>query len=270
MFSVEMIWSQVKQRVQVRNNTFKMKNVLALTNQSISEVTADDWSKCVRHVVDEENMYAILDGIQNLPLINIQPVIIDLNESESDDEWEELEEVEVEVDLEVDLEVEVEVEVDSQRENVLDYLEVLVEDEEVMQEEAVEQAVEGAVEEVEDKEQEEGVEEEAELEEMEVLVEQEFDNKPFRHLSENSYQCLLCYKNVVRFSALLKHLRSHKQCSKCGKCFAGRFGAKSCKRHEQKCKGLKRDDLKCDFCLKKVRFKSKLKDHKKTCLKRPL
>jgi hypothetical protein len=270
MFSVEMIWSQIKQRVQVRNNTFKMKNVLELIKQSIEEVSADHWSKCVRHVIEEEDMYATLDGIQNLPLVNIQPVIIDLNETDSDDEWEEVEEEEEAGETESIAEVDVAlIEVEEVGLEVEDIEQEDIVQEEALVEEAVVEAVEEPVEEAEVEEMEVLVEEaELEVVEMEVLVEGEYDKKPYRHLSDNSYQCLLCYQPFQTLAALLTHLRCHKQCSKCRKKFGGRNGAQKNKRHEPKCKGIKK--FECDFCLKILPFKSRLTRHKKTCRKRPL
>jgi hypothetical protein len=56
---IEIIWSQIKQRVQVQNNTFKMKNVFALIKQSMEEVTAaprntECWTTIPRKSLAEE------------------------------------------------------------------------------------------------------------------------------------------------------------------------------------------------------------------------
>jgi hypothetical protein len=60
---IEMVWAWVKNKIKISNNTFKTKDVLALTRKVMEEVPLDLWGNCVRHVIEEEDMYAKLDSI---------------------------------------------------------------------------------------------------------------------------------------------------------------------------------------------------------------
>lgn len=55
---IELIWAQSKGGVAIKNNTFKLSDVKKLLEESISNVTADNWRKAELHVIKlEEEMY---------------------------------------------------------------------------------------------------------------------------------------------------------------------------------------------------------------------
>ena len=51
---IEMIWSFIKRKVADRNVTYKIRDVLHLTEQAFKEVTPEFWQSCIRHCVQEE------------------------------------------------------------------------------------------------------------------------------------------------------------------------------------------------------------------------
>lgn len=60
---IELIWAQVKGYVGRRNKTFKMPELKALLAESLTRIGAEQWKKCVDHVVEEEKKMKNLDGI---------------------------------------------------------------------------------------------------------------------------------------------------------------------------------------------------------------
>lgn len=81
---IELIWAQIKNEVARNNTTFKMADLKILFENAVSAVTAVSWSKCVQHVIKEEDKFWDLDPqIETI----IEPLIITLgnDDSESDD-----------------------------------------------------------------------------------------------------------------------------------------------------------------------------------------
>ncbi len=51
---IELIWAQVKRKVAVENRKFTVKGVEDLAKKAISEVTAENWQKCIEKVIKVE------------------------------------------------------------------------------------------------------------------------------------------------------------------------------------------------------------------------
>lgn len=83
MNPIELIWAQVKGYVARNNTTFKLSDVKNLFNKAISEVTSENWQKCIRHVTEIEKKMWELDNIID---ITIEPIVISLeSDGESSD-----------------------------------------------------------------------------------------------------------------------------------------------------------------------------------------
>ena len=79
---IELIWAQIKHEVSVNNTTFKMADVKILTNAALDNVSIENWTKCVKHVIKIENELRRVEGIHDA----VDPVIIQLDSSSSDDD----------------------------------------------------------------------------------------------------------------------------------------------------------------------------------------
>lgn len=83
---IELIWAQLKGYVARHNTTFKLNDVKVLLQEAVESITANSWTKCIEHVLKEEQKMWDLDvHIDN----TIEPIIITLgadsgSESESD------------------------------------------------------------------------------------------------------------------------------------------------------------------------------------------
>lgn len=77
---IELIWAQVKGEVRRNNTTYKMSELKNLLTDSLTKVTAEQWKKCVEHVIKEEQRMWDLDGMVDEL---IEPIIISLNEDSS-------------------------------------------------------------------------------------------------------------------------------------------------------------------------------------------
>lgn len=78
---IELIWAQIKGEVANKNTTFKLKEVKVLLNEAIDGVTADNWQKCIEHVIKQEQKMWDLDT--NAEVI-VDPLIITLGSENSD------------------------------------------------------------------------------------------------------------------------------------------------------------------------------------------
>lgn len=88
---IEMIWANVKRKVGTRNFTFKMKDILELTEAAIDSVTAEDWRNCCRHVRTIEDRYWAEEIVIDRA---IEPITFQVTSSDSgtdtasdSDEW---------------------------------------------------------------------------------------------------------------------------------------------------------------------------------------
>jgi transposase len=54
---IELIWANMKGKVAAKNLTFKFKDVQALVDDAIGDITSDDWKSCVKHVETVESGY---------------------------------------------------------------------------------------------------------------------------------------------------------------------------------------------------------------------
>ena len=78
--AIELIWALVKKAVAARN-TGKIKEVMQLTKQVLSEVTKEQWETVIRHTIDMENGYWKADGLTE----EVEPIIVHIGSDESDD-----------------------------------------------------------------------------------------------------------------------------------------------------------------------------------------
>ncbi|XP_066596594.1 uncharacterized protein [Prorops nasuta] len=60
---IEMVWSMVKQYVKSHNTTFKVQDVKKLLEEGIANVTAENWTNFIRHVIKEEDKFFEIDHI---------------------------------------------------------------------------------------------------------------------------------------------------------------------------------------------------------------
>lgn len=81
--AIELIWAQVKTEVAKKNTTFKIKDVKSLVTEALSNVSAANWRKAIKHTIKVEDAFRKVDFGENCPLV--ERVVIDLNDdSESD------------------------------------------------------------------------------------------------------------------------------------------------------------------------------------------
>ena len=82
---IELIWANLKNRIALDNKTFKLKDVEVMVHEGFQRIDQPTWSNCVDHVADViEKRYWQQDG-----LVEIEPVVIELDSSDddSDDEF---------------------------------------------------------------------------------------------------------------------------------------------------------------------------------------
>ena len=80
---IELIWANCKNSVARNNSTFKMADVKVLINAAFGRITPEVWARCEDHVLKIEENYWRTDLVAES---TIQPVIINLAESDSDSE----------------------------------------------------------------------------------------------------------------------------------------------------------------------------------------
>lgn len=76
---IELIWAQIKNEVASKNTTFKLADVKVLLEQAMNNVTPDNWSNVVRHVLKLEDKFREADMIME----NIPELVIHLGSDES-------------------------------------------------------------------------------------------------------------------------------------------------------------------------------------------
>ncbi|XP_031340996.1 uncharacterized protein LOC116169109 [Photinus pyralis] len=79
---IELIWAYVKNKVAKLNTTFKIKDVLDLCKATLEDVPKSVWANCVHHAKKVEDMYR---EKENLIDVAIEPLVINLNDEDSDD-----------------------------------------------------------------------------------------------------------------------------------------------------------------------------------------
>lgn len=88
---IDMIWAMVKGHVKRNNTTFKIGDVKRLLQEGLERVTAENWSNCVRHVINEEQNFWEIDKIVDRMIDNMAPIRFsvgpdyDTDSSDSDD-----------------------------------------------------------------------------------------------------------------------------------------------------------------------------------------
>lgn len=84
---IEMAWAQIKHFIRDRNTSgdFSISKLRELLDEAIASVTAVDWEKFCRHVIDIENKFWETDYMME----EIEPIIIqvgtDTDDSDTDD-----------------------------------------------------------------------------------------------------------------------------------------------------------------------------------------
>lgn len=79
---IELIWARVKQEVASKNITFKPNDAERLLREAVDNVTAVHWHDCVEHVKKMEAKFRECD----VPESNLEPVIIPLDASDTEEE----------------------------------------------------------------------------------------------------------------------------------------------------------------------------------------
>jgi hypothetical protein len=99
-------------------------------------------------------------------------------------------------------------------------------------------------------------------------VEEKIMEKTFREIEKNKFECLRCLNIICKKSNILKHYKSHNNCSKCGKEFSGQSASGNLKKHEKICRGPKKLHF-CQYCAKKFKLNWLIIRHEKGCRDRP-
>ena len=81
---IEMIWSQIKRMVASKNTTFRVNDVLELTNEAFNNITANDWENHCRHVENIEAEYRRRDIVIDHVVDNVVINLTDDSSSDSD------------------------------------------------------------------------------------------------------------------------------------------------------------------------------------------
>lgn len=77
---IELIWAQVKGEVARNNTTYKLADVQILFQNAISNVSPENWRKCVEHVLKvEDKMWTVDMAVDAI----VEPLIIHVNSNES-------------------------------------------------------------------------------------------------------------------------------------------------------------------------------------------
>jgi hypothetical protein len=85
----------------------------------------------------------------------------------------------------------------------------------------------------------------------------------YRINEENKFECLRCLKIVTSVTNMQQHLKSHTNCSRCGRFFSGRQASGHLKQHEKICRGPKKRQ--CQYCAKSFKLTWMVKRHEKGC-----
>ena len=80
--AIELIWAQVKTEVAKKNTTFKIADVKNLVEQALDNVSSENWKKAILHTIKVEKSFHKIDFGDKAR--TVQPVIIDLGESDSE------------------------------------------------------------------------------------------------------------------------------------------------------------------------------------------
>lgn len=78
---IELIWSQVKGTVARNNSSYKMAALKPLLEVALQNVTAENWRKCIEHVMKEEERMWELDNVIE---ITVEPLVINLEETDEE------------------------------------------------------------------------------------------------------------------------------------------------------------------------------------------
>jgi hypothetical protein len=90
----------------------------------------------------------------------------------------------------------------------------------------------------------------------------------FQKSLQAEFECLCCLNIFCKMTNILQHLKSHNNCSKCGKEFSGRSASGNFKQHEKICQGPKKLNF-CQYCAKQFKFNYLVIRHEKGCRDRP-
>uniref|UniRef100_A0A1B6CU48 Tc1-like transposase DDE domain-containing protein n=1 Tax=Clastoptera arizonana TaxID=38151 RepID=A0A1B6CU48_9HEMI len=94
--AIELIWAYVKgamakvNRSNAEEKEGSINTTRALCEKKLKSVTPELWAKCVKHSINFENHYWEKDHI-NQEIQQIEPVIINLDSSDSESDWDEIE-----------------------------------------------------------------------------------------------------------------------------------------------------------------------------------
>lgn len=82
---IEIIWSMVKAYVKSHNTSFKINDVKRLVEEGVEHVTSEDWTNCIKHVIEEEKKMWEVDEIADRIIDEIEPIFVDVNAGSDSD-----------------------------------------------------------------------------------------------------------------------------------------------------------------------------------------
>lgn len=82
---IELIWTQIKNKVASKNTTFKLNDAKNFLCESIKNVIATDLKNCIHHVIKEENKMWGLDGLTDTLMIPLIVSVGNYEDSNSSD-----------------------------------------------------------------------------------------------------------------------------------------------------------------------------------------
>ncbi|XP_070386360.1 uncharacterized protein [Dermacentor albipictus] len=78
---MELVWAKVKNGIAADNRDFKLPTVEDILREKIKHVTAEDWRKNIRHVMNLEAKFRLDTSGSD----RIQPIIIQVGEDDSEE-----------------------------------------------------------------------------------------------------------------------------------------------------------------------------------------
>ena len=88
---IELIWAQVKGAIAKHNTTFTTTDMIPMIKHGFAQVSAQDWKKCYRHVMDIDDNYWKSDIAKDAEMDKVGCVVCsedeDTDTASSDDDY---------------------------------------------------------------------------------------------------------------------------------------------------------------------------------------
>ncbi|XP_037518299.1 uncharacterized protein LOC119395080 [Rhipicephalus sanguineus] len=78
---IELVWAKVKNGIAADNRDFKLCTVEDILREKIKNVTAEDWRKNIRHVMELEAKFRVDTSGSD----HVQPIVIQLGEDDTEE-----------------------------------------------------------------------------------------------------------------------------------------------------------------------------------------